>query len=291
MIKDEWQYYAARTGAVTNSISLDLLKRSFRVVYSRFETDNYFYEALGHKCVDGANGYQFRDIPGAWDDDVETFIFMKTKQTDTWPLKDKLVTFDEAKLFSILEFLYDYVSKPIKGERHMWENCGMHYYEFDKDAAKNEYRTEINKLLRDYGSGYELSEGGYIRQLPKSGMERLLDASSYVSKDPNNLDDRINATIRKYTRHGATMEDKKGALQELGGVLEFLRETIKLHSKDDDALFTILNKFDIRHHNQSQMKEYAKDVWYDYFFYTFLASVFTLIKLKNKPAQVTESGA
>ena len=88
--------------------------------------------------------------------------------------------------------------------------------------------------------------------------------------------------IAKYRKYGATIDDKKDAVRTLADVLEFLRkEGDKLPSKDDEDLFRIINRFDIRHHNRSQQSEYDKDVWYDWFFYTFLASISVLLKAKN----------
>jgi hypothetical protein len=66
-------------------------------------------------------------------------------------------------------------------------------------------------------------------------------------------------------------------------VLEYLRkDNIKLPKNDDGELFQIINKFDIRHHNQTQKGDYDKEVWYDWMFYTFLASIHVLLKLNDK---------
>ncbi len=274
------RYYAARIGVKPEPINFDLLKKSFLLIYSELESKDYLYEALGHKCVDdGIDGDMFGSIPGLWGDDVESFIFRKTQLSDTWPLKDKLMAFNEIKLFSIIEFIFDYVSEPKEGKHHDWNTCGWHYRKFDPINAKKEYIVQVNDLLKHYNNGYELSDEGYIRQIPPTGMEPLLSASSYVTNDQKNIDNRIQCAIRQFTRYGATLEDKKGALCELGGVLEFLRKSeLTIDSKDDDALFNILNNFDIRHHNKIQQKEYCRDIWYDYFFFTFLASIQVLIK-------------
>ena len=52
-----------------------------------------------------------------------------------------------------------------------------------------------------------------------------------------------------------------------------------MDKKDEDAIFTIANKFHIRHSNPEQMKEYDKDIWYSWMFYFYLSTIHTLLRL------------
>lgn len=69
---------------------------------------------------------------------------------------------------------------------------------------------------------------------------------------------------------------------------EYLRDRIYesggtcLYQKDDKELTHIMNTFNIRHNRPDQHGDYDKDIWYDWFFYTFLASIHTLVKLNKK---------
>lgn len=110
----------------------------------------------------------------------------------------------------------------------------------------------MNSLLKDYKSGYELSESGQILECPPNGFEPIFQEIEKTN-DPANFDDRVNTAIAKFRRYRATMDDKKDAVRTLADVLEYLRKSgIKLPNKDDDTLFNIINNFDIHHHNREQ---------------------------------------
>ncbi len=139
----------------------------------------------------------------------------------------------------------------------------------------------INEILRLYDRGYQLSSDGEIVEIAPSGLEPIFE-EIVQTDDPDNIDKRVNIAISKYRRYGATIDDKKDVIRSLADVLEFLRkEGHKLPSKDDDDLFNIINGFDIRHHNKNQQSGYDRDIWYDWMFYTFLASINILLKLRE----------
>jgi len=128
--------------------------------------------------------------------------------------------------------------------------------------------------------GYELSSDGEILEIAPTGLEPLFE-EIVETDDPENIDMRRQNAISKYMKYGATTSDKKDAIRELAGVLEFLKKSgIRLQKKDESDLFRIINNFDIRHHNKSQQGEYDKEIWYGWMFYTFLSSINVLLKLK-----------
>jgi hypothetical protein len=270
------KYYAERHGAKIEPLDLETLKLAFLAVFEELSKDLYFLEATGYECVDAGK------VLGSWGENPEAFFFVKLRLRDTWPIQEKIRGYDEPKLFSVIEFLYDYVSKPTNKWYHGYFQCGWHATTYDKELGKSDYRREINSLLKDYKVGYELSEAGEILQIPPSGLEPIV-VEAPVTTEPKNIDDRVKAAILKYRRYGSSIDDKKDAVRTLADVLEFLRkEGIKLTEKDDDDLFRIINCFDIRHHNREQQGGYDKEVWYDWMFYTFLSSINALLKLKNK---------
>jgi hypothetical protein len=72
---------------------------------------------------------------------------------------------------------------------------------------------------------------------------------------------KINSAILKFRRHKSTLDDRREAIRELAGRLEFLRPAIKQHlnKKDENDIFNIAN-FGIRHHNKDQQTEYDKAI-------------------------------
>lgn len=271
------RYYLERKGLVSDKIeNLELMCASFYNFFRSLLNDYYFLQATGYECTDRGR------IDGLFGDDVPTFIYVKTRLMDVWPIDRFYQSYDEPKLFTMIEFLYDYISKPLDLWYHSWNQCGWHATRYDKDEGKKIYRTEINTFLRNYKKGYELSEDGEIFEIPPSGFEAFI-TEPIKTDDPENIDKRLEYAKNRYLRYGSTLEDKKDAVRTLADILEYLRKCgIRLQNKDDDDLFNIINNFDIRHHNTSQQKGYDREIWYDWMFYTFLSSINVLLKLSGK---------
>ncbi|KKG11670.1 hypothetical protein [Methanosarcina sp. 2.H.A.1B.4] len=274
---DNKKYYSERRGLTkTNKIDFEMLKKLFYSIYQRFEDGLYFQQATGYQCVDKG------EIRGFWGGNIEAFIYTKLRLCDVWPIEEKIDQYDEATLFSFIEFLYDYVSKPTDKWYHRWDGCGWHSSEYDKEEGQSEFREEINVILKDYSEGYELSYNGEILETAPFGLKTVVEEIVETS-DPRNIDSQIKIAISKYLRYNSTIEDKKEAVRTLGDVLEYLRKSeIKLPKKDDSDLFQIMNNFGIRHHNPQQKNEYDKEIWYDWMFYVFLISIKTILTLERK---------
>lgn len=246
------KYYNERKGFIDSKINFEDLKAFFCLIYQEFESKKYF----AHAQV-------------KWENHVGLFIYRKTKLSNIWPIKDNIWSQDETTLFTVIEFLYDYVS----------EDERKYGYEPFLGCGKIEYREAVNEVLEDYSGGYELSEDGRILKIPPSGFKPVIE-ESIETNDPENIDLRVKYAISKFSRYNSSVEEKKEAVRTLAGVLEYLRKSdIKLPENDDSDLFNIINNFDIRHHNQIQKSDYDKDVWYNWMFYTFLASIHVLLKL------------
>lgn len=271
---NERTYYSMRKGLV-EPIKMDfrMLKKAFLHIYQQMDSESYFMQATGYHCVDAG------EFPGSWGSDIETFFYLKLKMKGIWPIASNINSWDEPTLFTVIEFLYDYVSEPLNRWYHSWDNCGWHCIDFNTEKGRVRYRSEINNLLKEYDKAFELSENGEILEIAPTGLETLVDDIEETD-DKFNIDNRIQAAISKYRRYSANLDDKKDAIRQLADVLEFLKKDgIRLDSKDDRDLFTIINSFDIRHHNKSQQSDYKKDVWYDWMFYTFLSSINVLLKI------------
>jgi hypothetical protein len=272
------RYYSVRTGkrgVVT--IELSMLCRLFCTLFQTFEDKGYFQEAFGYYCVDA--GY----VSGTLGRNVEAQVFRKLRKSGLWPIEEKSLGYSEDDLFDVIEFVYDHVSKPVEGYYHDFNDCGWHYRTFDQQAGREEFRVEINELLRDYGEGYELSSQGEILALAGGGLDYLLEAGLPVY-DPENVEVRVNAAILKFRRYRSSMEDRRDAIRDLADVLEFLRPKLRqvLTRKDESDLFNIANNFGIRHHNEQQKTDYDRAVWYNWMFYYYLATIHAALRLISK---------
>ena len=270
-------YYAARKGMM-NSVQMDFytFKKVFLHIFDDLENNFYFRAATGYSCVNQG------EIRGIWGSDIEAYILLELKMVDIWPIQEKIEWYDEPTLFTIIEFLYDFVSEPQTKIYHSLDNHKWDTWDYDKEIGREKYRKKINEILKEYDKGYQLSLDGEIIEITPEGFEELVKEIPQTD-DPNNIDNRMKTSITKYFRYGSTIDEKKDAIRSLADVLEYLKkEGYVLLPKDDSDLFKIINRYDIRHHNRSQQSDYDVNIWYDWFFYNFLSSINVLLKLKEK---------
>jgi hypothetical protein len=270
------EYYAQRIGHV-GSLSFEQIKTLFREILDDLVREDYLIEATGFKYGDEIHH-------GIWGKDVPAFILKHLKMEDIWPFGKNLRRYDESTFFSVVEFIYDYVSKtvPKRGAKPS----------FEKEPAQRMYLKRVNEILNlrtihmiEDGVRrkivYELSDDGEIREKAQEGFEKLIEEMPETG-DPENIDEKIHYAKSRFLRYGATLEEKKDAVRTLGDVLEFLRKSdIRMPKSDDSDLRNILNNFSIRHHNKEQKGEYTKSVWYEYMFYLFLTSINVLLKMRE----------
>lgn len=177
-------YYSARTGDVDAvRIDLDAARSLFLSVYKRFVEGSYFEQAFGGECVD--LGF----TPGFVGEDIEAFFFRKIRKRHLWPIFEKYDNYSEPDLLSVIELLYDVISKPDQetADYHSWNDCGWHFKDFDKAAGQLEFRSAINEFLYDYGEGFRLSEDGQVLPAKRPPTQTPLTAQPLVSSTFDSL--------------------------------------------------------------------------------------------------------
>ncbi len=267
------QYYSLRKGTNPNLKGLPLNETLglFVRLFSQFRLDGYFDEAFGFTCVDEG------DVAGNVRD-PELEMLLAIRKNGLWPIHEKAPFYAEDDFFDVLEFLYHYVSKPIDGSMHSYNQCGMHWETFNKNAGQQEFVEKVNSVLEHYRERFELSLAGEVLHRPDAGFEPIFDAN-LLSKDSNVLD-RINAAVLRYRRHGSTADDRRQAVRDLVDVLEYLRPQVKsfLTTADEKDLFNIANNFGIRHHNDKQRTAYDAGIWLSWMFYFYLSTIHVILR-------------
>ena len=272
-------YYGVRTGADPKAAALDLdrLKDLVLATYKQLSSKGYWDEAFGFWCVDVDQRFA-----GTAGEDLENYVFMATHK-ELWPIDSlTLYGYSEADLFTMIELLFDNVSKPIGGQMHDHGNCGMHWDQFDREAGRDEFRGHMCRLLKIYGPGYELNARGEIMELGPKGLSNLLKAKPPISD--NDLLGRMNSAIDRYRRYSSSIDDRRHAVHDLADVLEKLRPQMDgvINKKDEGDIFNIANNFGIRHFNEKQKMDYDP-VWLSWMFYHFLSMIYVCThRLKKK---------
>lgn len=273
------KYYSQRTGTNPNLEGLPLEDTIdlFSRVYNQLETDGYFDEAFGYWCVD-----QEHVEGNVKDIDLEMLLTIRKK--NLWPISNYGLTseftqgYTEDDFLDVIEFLYQYVSKPIDGTMHSYNQCGMHWETFNKKEGQLAYREKVNTALEHYKNKFELSQNGEVLHKPEAGFENIFNADM-PSKDEN-IVARINAATTNYRRHGSSIDDRRQAVRDLADVLEYLRPQVQelLTNKDEKDLFNIANNFGIRHHNDKQKTSYDAAIWLSWMFYYYLATIHVVLR-------------
>lgn len=271
-------YYAERTGKHPTGGRIDLktLKTLYRSEYDRWEAEGYLQEHFGMICVDA------NFIPGRLGRDISARMLFLLNKDDLWPIRDQLDGYSEDDLFSVIEFLFDHISKPLIGHDHSYNDCGMHWETFDEVAGRVEYRASVSALLARYANGYELSPTGEVMELGPPGTAGLLQTDVPIAD--HNVSGRVNAAIKKFRQRRSTMDDRRDAIRDLADVLEYLRPQIErvLDKKDESALFNIANNFGIRHHNDKQQTGYDPAIWLSWMFYFYLSTIHAVVRMIDK---------
>lgn len=275
MLMGERRYYSARTGCNPDVLKLDLdtLKQVFLAIYSWFKEERYFQEVLGYKWDDG-NYFE----SGTAGRDINAFFVRKLRKQNLWPIEEKVSNYLEDDLFDVIELLHDVVSKPVESQSNAYFPSLV--CAFDTDAGRLEFRAEINRILRDYCEGYQLSEDGEVLLIGDTGLESLLEAE-VPEFDPDNIDERLKQAVLKYRRYKSSDGEKREAVRALADILEYLKKKYEtfLVKADESDLFQIANRFGIRHHEPSQNTDYDAAIWLPWMFYVYLASIHLSIRL------------
>jgi len=275
-------YYSVRTGKHTLGGQLDLatVLRVASGIYENLEEEGYFQEHLGFECVDA--GF----VAGKVGSDLDGYVLLQVRKAHLLPFRTEFPKYSEDDFFDVLEFLYEHVSKPTTREYHSWDDCGWHCSVFDRPEGRAEFREKVNRVLRHYGGGFELSVDGEVLSLPDAGLEALMEAA-LPSSDPENIELRVATARRKFRRHGASLDERRDAIRDLADVLEYLRPKLKgvVLAKDESDLFNLANNFGLRHHNEVQKVKYDRAIWYSWFFYYYLATIHAVLRLIAKAGE------
>lgn len=267
------QYYSQRKGTNPNLKGLPLtdVLDLFVRVFTQLRADGYFDEAFGYVCVDAG------DVDGkVRDPELEMLLTIRKK--GLWPVPEKAHGYQEDDFFDVLEFLYQYVSKPIEGTMHSYNGCGMHWETFNQALGRKEFCERINGVLAHYKHRFELSPDGEVLHRPEAGFEPIFEADLPTS-DKNVLS-RVTAATLRYRRHGSTLDDRRQAVRDLADVLEYLRPKVRamLTSADEKDLFNIANNFGVRHHNDKQRTAYDAGIWLSWMFYFYLSTIHVVLR-------------
>jgi hypothetical protein len=256
-------YYNRRTGQAGERPRLTLAEAAGQIAsaYRFIDQRDYLQRSFGYYCVDA------RDVPGRDGNDIRESLYLATGVKITEHLATGIANLDEVALFTVVEFVFDHVARPLEGTGwfHGFSNCGSHYdstdpRNFDEATARAGWRAKVNGILKFYADGFELSAQGEVMRLAADGVSALVSSPLPEATKPADAE-KVTHALQTFLRGRSTREARKQAVRSLFDVLEFHRPAVKaMLKKDEDELFNIANNFSIRHHRETQKNDYD-DAW------------------------------
>jgi hypothetical protein len=267
-------YWAARQASLTEAPPRDPadVMHNFASLVGLLHAHGYLDRDFAQPCVDDdPNEHLGRDL------NLE--LRARLHGTDPsnrklWPLQPD--TWDTEAFYSLVEVFHDLVARP----RHRWDHdhgdCGPHFEDFDTDAGRRVYRGLVNRLLVENTVQLRLADAGEdTGRLVHVVDEARADLIQRTLHTPDQkVAGRVEHAIALFRARHATEHDKRSAIFTLHLVLEERKPLLEqqLFSQDEDALFHIANKFDLRHSNEKQHINYDP-AFRDWVFWWYLATV------------------
>jgi len=138
-------------------LPLDVVLYRFEKIYKAFLNAGYFSQSFGNDLNPDAETKQGEVI------DSETEFFMALRKETLWPIdvEKKIKHYEEHDLFDVIQFLYNYASKPLTGGNES-KDATAKADKFAVVQGKAYFRDQVNKLLRYYVNPCSIDENGDI---------------------------------------------------------------------------------------------------------------------------------
>ena len=290
------QYFSERHGRGPKAVPLpfESVRRLVVSVLDGLRDRHYLQEALGYECVDAGT------VHGTIGGDPGAYFLRALMRDDVWPYWEPDIgpddffsasnppdliweSWDADTLFDVVEVLHDLVSKPLEGRYHDYSDCGWHYQIFDRTAGQEQYRREMNEVLRLNDPPFEMNGLGQVIESAPEEFRALLSAAVPPGTEHDLVTSKIDAAVTRFQVRGASIEDRRHAVRDLADVLEAIRPDIKesMLSADEGALFNIANNFALRHNNRQQKGDYDRVTWLRWTFYVYLATIHAVLRIRT----------
>jgi hypothetical protein len=253
------------------------------------EVINYFDDMYKEYKIEGC----FRKLDDEISNNYKLFSIENFNNSKLLPYT-KMTNYNEDDIFDLIELHYQYITEPVKlsgtsSGSSVYNpliksiKMGLSKNLKSEKEYKAEFRKRINRIISKYGEGFYLTEDGEIQKEVSVGLDRLIkENENGLPVYKENLNE-IEEAKALFLHHKATVADKRNALLVLGRVLEENRKEIKklFMSKDESELFELLNRYNIRHSDLSQKKDYPTDIYFDWIFYNLLSAIDAYFKISS----------
>jgi hypothetical protein len=256
--------------------------RRFADLIERYEQRGYLAQAFGEDCVDGSSDGTLGSSPT---DEVHGQL----GRDGLWPPSQNWRSYDLDALCDVIEFAHDHVSRPNHRWYHQFSSCGWHHGRYHAERGRQLYRDQVNQLLGESVLPLSLNEQGRLEQVAPDELEALIAAARAESGPAAS---ELHHAFAQFRARGATILDRRSAVVTLAGILESRRNEIlkrRLAQRDEADIFEIANKFGIRHQRADQKTNYNQDLYLEWIFYWYVATVHLTDKILSQTGEAAEA--
>ncbi|MCD2104887.1 hypothetical protein O4214_30605 [Rhodococcus erythropolis] len=264
------------------------LQRAWLSMVQALQGSGYLGQVAAGYCEDTHDGHYHPDA------EIEKIISDLTGLSVWYPA---LAQFDgmaidseswsEPIFYTLVEVFHDLVARPRRRWYHTWNDCGWHYENFAQNPAQMLYRWRVNKLFTEAGNPLQIAKTGEDvgRLVEGTDQERQELIASALRTNDTERRNTVEHAVALFRGRDAGREEKRSACIALAALLEERRDLMKqeLLSKDEGALFTLANQFDIRHRRADQKGDYD-DAYLEWVYWWYLATVDLVEKLLARQA-------
>lgn len=247
-----------------------IVERS-RMLIEELCDSHYFAETLGLVCIEGRGGVALS---------AETQLERRVGKGHLWsaPAAD----WTEDDLCNFLEVFHDVAARPVRGEYHD-EDCEWHPTTYSPAVGRAVYRWRMNRVLERTALGYRFAlDGEDVGRMVVAVAEPFASLIDEVLHGTTDDQAEIAHGIALFRDRTATPEAYRSAIIALARILENNRDLLKteLLSADENDLFKIANKFNLRHKDRTQQHDYRQE-YLEWVFFWYLATIRLIQKLRR----------
>lgn len=297
------RYYRARQVPGRGQLgrwNLPMVMYGFAELVNELAEVGYFGRAFGSSCCDDADdpaGEGQRQLSellaeNQEDDDPLVQLWPPLPAGEDGPTGEEWrgpQRWSDGLFYDVVEALHDLVARP--RHRFWHDHCEeWDYADLTRAPGQAVYRWRVNQLLDRSNVPLRLAEDGEdVGLLVTSAGDARDDLVDQVLRtaDPT-VRELVAHAVSQFRSRDATPLAKRGATKHLADVLELRKGLLKreLFSGDEDDLFQIANRFQIRHLSEQQKGNY-NPAFLDWIFWWYLGTIEltnTLLERQSGPA-------
>lgn len=211
---------------------------------------------------------------------------------------DETVALADGDVFDLLEFSYEVIARPDAGSYHSF--FGHSHYSYDKEAGREAFASDVNRLFERNGMAFEFKEGEITRMAPPVLHEAL--ARTVFRTGDDHLDEMLEDGRAKFLNRDfkvrresleklwdawerlKTVErgkDKKATVKALLDKAARDSAFRKVLEEESGALTAIGNNFMIRH-TETTKTPISESEHVDYLFHRMFSLIRLLLKATKR---------